>query len=528
MKWLSYIIIFSGLLSTTFSGEGNIKQPMETEITILHTNDFHGQYIPFYVEPGCATSQTGDPGGPSYSFEKKGMVGGFVYLATRINDIRQKKGKENTLLVDAGDAFCDDLLMNLTEGEAMINMMNQLGYEFMALGNHDFDYKYERTKELQELAEFPMRGINVVLKSTEKPVLGNPYRFFEKNGSKLVLVAAGYHNTPETTNPENVEELDFISAIDQIQEIIPQLKSQADIIVVVSHQGNKVDELMAEKIRDIDLIIGGHSHDATVKKINNTWVVQALSNAACLGETVLEIKNGKLADVQHKLHTLWNDEIEPNQEMERLIEELRAPHKKILEEIIGEAQEPICRNYSSESPFDKMAGEFLTEYTGSDIALLTGVGYGITIYPGEIRREQLFNLIPHSSKLVTVNLTGNQILNVLEQSAKNVQPDNPLDIVGGLVQTVNMEWTVDFNKDLFNRIGDVKIKGEPIRDDRTYSVATHSGILAGAHRYDAVSDGEDINETDLQINELVERKIKEKGKVTGSDTGQVTIINKNN
>jgi 5'-nucleotidase / UDP-sugar diphosphatase len=520
MRYLAFaIVLLTGL--GLFNRQADSK-----EITLLHTNDFHGQYMPFYVEPGCATSQTGDPGGPSYSFERKGMVGGFAYLAAKVNTIRQSKEKGNTLLVHTGDTFSDNLLMNLTKGEAMITMMNRLGYDFMSLGNHDFDYTFERTKELQEMAEFPMRGINVVLSSTGEPVFGEPYKIFEMNGVKTALVAVGYRNTAKTTDPKNVEELAFQDAINQLQKIISELKSQADIVVLVSHQGKEVDELTAEKIGDIDLIIGGHSHDKTIKRINNTWIVQALADAACLGEMVLEILNGKVIDVNYTLHTLWNDEIKPDPEIERLIEELRAPHKNTLEEVIGEALEPICRNYMAESPFDKMVGDYMVDSTGADIALLTGVGYGITIYPGEIQREQLYNLIPHSSKLVTLKLTGNQIVNVLEQSAKNVQPDDPAETVGGLVQTTNMSWTIDFNKEQFHRISDVKVKGKSIQEDKSYSVATHSGILAGAHRYDVVSEGKDITKIDLQINELVERKFKEEGKVKAPKPSQVTIIKK--
>ncbi|MFP5406578.1 MAG: metallophosphoesterase, partial [Gammaproteobacteria bacterium] len=117
-------------------------------VTLLYTNDFHGRYVPFAVEPGNATAQTGDPGRSPQSFEHAGRVGGFAALATAIERIRQARGPANVVLLHGGDTFSDDLLGNLTQGEAVIRLMNEVGYEFSALGNHDFDYGAQRTREL--------------------------------------------------------------------------------------------------------------------------------------------------------------------------------------------------------------------------------------------------------------------------------------------------------------------------------------------------------------------------------------------
>lgn len=229
-------------------------------LTILHANDFHGRYMPFEVAPGSATSQTGDPGGEnSFEFKHHGVVGGLAVMAAAVDSIRKKHGKENVLLVHAGDTYSDDLLGNITKGEAMVRLMNKLGFDFMAFGNHDFDYTLERTRELQEMANFPMRAANIIEKG--KPIFGDPVAIVEKAGIKVGLLALGYHNTPLTTNPENVKALKFINGIDVAQQYVDDLHKQADIVVVVSHQGTKADEMLLKKVNGIDVLIGGHSHD---------------------------------------------------------------------------------------------------------------------------------------------------------------------------------------------------------------------------------------------------------------------------
>ncbi len=117
----------------------NASGAVSGTFTILHTNDIHGRHRPFAVATGNATAQTGDPGRPASSFEHAGQVGGFAHLATAVARVRQQRGAANVLLLDGGDTFGDDMLANQTKGAAHIRLLNALGYQFMALGNHDYD-----------------------------------------------------------------------------------------------------------------------------------------------------------------------------------------------------------------------------------------------------------------------------------------------------------------------------------------------------------------------------------------------------
>lgn len=498
----------------------------DTEITLLHSNDPHGRYAPFDVEPGSATAQTGDPGREPSSFERAGKIGGMSRLVTAANAVRAQRGADRVLLVGGGDTFSDDLLANLTKGEAMIRLMNAAGYQFMALGNHDFDYGRERTRELQAMAQFSMRGANVLDENGE-PFLGDPAEIFTLGGIRLAVHGLGYHNTGETGNKKNFEGLRFVNGIDAIRDIIPRLRRQADAIVVVSHQGSSVDRELAKKAPGVDIIIGAHSHDviSPPEKIGNTWLVQAMSDSAALGELNLSFDSKRrLKNVAARMHMLWADEIKPDPRIEALIERLRAPHRARLEEVIATAGSRIARQYRSESPFDSLVGNILREHTGAEVGLMPGVGYGISLSPGPITREMLYTLLPHPSKIVTMELSGLQLLQTLEQSATNQRPKEALERVGGLIQTAGMRWTLDLTRPSGQRIRDVSINGEPLVPDRYYKVATHNGMSGGLHRYTQLKLGRNSITHDETVTDVVERAMRKMSVLQAPALGDVTVI----
>ena len=499
-------------------------QPMDS-FTILHTSDFHGRYDPIYVTSGNTTAQTGDAGKNYQEFNHSGMVGGMAYLATAIERIKKENGKEKVMLINSGDSFSDDLLGNITKGNAMIRLMNELGFQLMALGNHDFDYGVEQTRKLQELAEFPMRGANVLDSTTGEPFLGDPVVWMQMGDIRVGLLALGYHNTSLTGSPENVRGLKFTSGIEAAQSYIPKIRQQADVVIVLSHSGTKVDEEIARKVSGIDIIIGGHSHDKIdpPMKIKNTWMVQALSDGTMLGELKIIWQEGKIKDVQSDMHVLWNDSLKPDARISQLIEGIRAPYLQQLEEEITEITEPIGRQYKSESPFDHLAGELLRKETGAEIAMLPGVGYGVTLYPGPLTREALYRLMPHPSKLVTLMLTGTQISAILEQSATNNKPDDVLEGVGGLIQTSGLSWHINYDHPRGKRVSDIKVGQQPLNKNQIYSVVTHSGMLSGIHKYDTFKEGTEVVKHETEVSKILEKQLRLLKKVAAPKMGHIVL-----
>lgn len=501
-------------------------QSASGSFTILHTNDIHGRHRPFAVSPGNATAQTGDAGRSPSSFERAGQVGGFAHLATAVQRVRQERGAGNVLLLDGGDTFSDDLLANLTKGAANIRLMNALGYQFMALGNHDFDYGTARTRELQQLARFPMRGANVLEKATGQPFLGEPTQVFTVGGLRVGVLALAYHNTAQTGNPDNTQELTFGSGLEAARRYVPGLRARADVVVILSHQGTKVDELLAREVPGIDLIVGAHSHDriAPPRHIGNVWVVQALSDAAVLGQLTVQVKDGKVTSVEGIAPTLWTTEYPAESKIAQLVDSLRAPHKAQLEAVLATATGRIGRQYKSASPFDQLAGELLREATGAELAFLPGVGYGVSLEPGPITREMLYTLLPHPSKVVTLELTGAQVLELLEQTATNQNPGNDLARVGGLLQSSGLDWTGDLNQPTGQRVRGVQVNGQPLNPQRRYRVVTHNGMLSGIHRYTTFAKGQNIQKLDKGVTEVVEAGMRRRSTVAPPTLARVQVV----
>ena len=507
-------------VALTGCGSSTVRQ-----ITILHTNDMHGRHLPVRVEPGNATAQTGDPGRSEQDFGRRGMIGGFAHLAGAVETVRRDKGAENVLLVDGGDTFGDDLLGNITKGEAMIRLMNAVGYDLMALGNHDFDYGVDRTAELQRIAQFPMRGANV-LGSDRAPFGGTPYFIKEVAGVRLAILTLGYHNTDRTGSPKNVAGLTFTNGIEVARRTVPMLRQQADVIVVLSHQGSKVDREMAKQVGEIDLIIAAHSHDriSPPEQVNGVWIAQAMSDGTMLGQLTLSVDESGLVGVDGQMIELWNDQVKPDPKVERMIATLRAPHRDRLEAVLATANARIGRRYKSESPFDALAGEIMRETSGAEIAFLPGVGYGVTIEPGPITREQLYALLPHPSKMVTMTLTGQQVMEILEQSASNQKASDPMKGIGGLVQTSGLAFTVDLNRPEGRRVLNVLVGDRPLSPERSYKIVTNAGMREGIHNYASFARGRDVVEDPKSVTEIVEDGLRRQRTVGLPPLGRVRLI----
>jgi 5'-nucleotidase/UDP-sugar diphosphatase len=501
--------------------------------TILHTNDIHGDLSEFAVDTGDATSQTGDRGRTYQEYPRAGIIGGFARLATAVDRARTAHGAKNTILIDAGDTFGDGLLANLTRGEATIRMMNALGYSFMAFGNHDFEYTAERTRQLQTIATFPMRGANVIDNETHAPFLGDPTLIVTLDGIRVGFLALGYHNTDQTGNKENTRGLSFWNGADVARRYLPALRLRADVIVVLSHQGTTPDSVLAADVPGIDVIVGGHSHDfiSPPRRIansseNGTWIVQALSDASALGELTIIVAHGRATVVQGTVHELYSGDYPPEARFAAMLDSIRAPFRDTLQAVIATAAERLGRHYKSESPVDVLAAEILRRETNADVAFLPGLGFGVTIQPGPITREMVFGLFPHPTTVVHERLTGRQIVGVLEQSATNLRPVNEFDRVGGLIQTSGLRWRIDLTKPVGHRISDVYVGDHPISRDENarYCGVTNGGLLQGTHRQTIFAHGTDIVIDKRSFAITLEDALRKLGTIHAPTLGAVTLV----
>lgn len=477
--------------------------------TILHTNDLHGHLTAWRGWEGNLAGK---------------MVGGMDRMAAAVNKVRQEMGAENVVLLDAGDTLGDTMIASKTQGKAVIEVMNALDYTAMVIGNHEPDFSAPTLKERIAEARFPILAANITQKDSGQ-LFTKPYLIKEVRGTKLGILGLAYPSTPATTAKKNVSGLEFAEASAVAREFIPKLKSEgAQLIVVLSHLGLQADKKLAKEVTGIDVIVGGHSHNRmqTALQQGNTLIVQAGAHGSDLGRLNLEVRNGKVVAHEHSLITLDNAIVPSDPKIAALINNIYNPYLINLEEKIGRATAPIRRAQTiggqeagkrdQESPADSLFADLIRDKTKADVVILPGLGYGTAIPQGMISAAHLRNLIPHDSEIVTLQLTGLQIRDILEQSLENTYAEDPAKNVGGVVQVSGLRFKYKAERKHPQRIVDVRINNAKLDPQRTYKVATNSLLAEGGHNYTTFLQGKNKQHGATEY-EMVRQGMQRSGKV---------------
>ena len=487
---------------------GGAVQAKETNVlTILHTNDLHGHIRPWRGWEGELVGKT---------------IGGFDRIAAVVKKVRAET--PNILLLDAGDALGDTMIADLTQGRAIRELMNAVGYDVMSIGNHEPDFTASELREWIVGAKFLVLAANVTERMTGKHFT-TPYLVREIGGVKVGILGLAYPNTPLTTGKKNVEELEFGAAAEAAQCFVPEMKSTgAQIIIALTHLGLGADKKLAQSVPEIDVIVGGHSHNRMTEAltVGRTLIVHAGAHGSDVGRLDLTIDDGRIVGHQRRLITLDHVRVPADRATAELIEELEKPFRAQLDEVIGQADAVIPRAQTlagqearirdEVSPVDHLFADILREATGSDLALLPGVGYGIALPAGPVTAEHLRNLLPHEGKVVTMKLTGAQIREILEQALTNTFSNDPKSKVGGMIQTAGVRFAYNADANVGSRLGKVSIGNVSLDPASRYSVATNSMLAHGGHNYRTFFQGTHVIEHESQY-ETIKAAIKRRGRI---------------
>lgn len=448
----------------------------ERNIVILFTGDIHGHLESWQGWEGELKGRT---------------IGGFDRLASAVQAARNDAGPENVLLLDSGDALGDSFMASETKGMAVIEAMNAIGYDAISVGNHEPDFGAGRLKELMNAAAFPFVAANIRTDSGE--LLCKPFVMREFNGINVAVLGFGYPNTPLTTAKKNVEGLVFEDPRESVHTWTSKLRSAgADLIIALTHYGLSADLKLAKTAPNVDVIIGGHSHNRTREpvRVGKTIIMHAGAHCSDLGKLVLTFSGRTLAKARGELITLDHSTVPSHRATAGLIHRLTAPFDEQAKKIIATAEKPIIRAQTlaggeprqrdAQSPADSLFADIIRQETGSDIALLPGVGYGVAIPAAPITQGALRNLIPHESKVVKLTLTGEQIIEILQQSLKNTYSQDPSTKVGGMIQVSGLEFWYDPHAAVVQRC---TVGGKDLDPSGQYAVATNSMLAEGGHNY---------------------------------------------
>jgi len=400
------------------------------------------------------------------------QAGGYARIATIVKQIRDES-QGNCLFCDCGDTFHGTFPALETQGQAMIPILNSLGLDAMTA---HWEFAYGPTVFKRRLAElnYPMLANNVYDKETKKPVFQS-YVVKEIGGLRIGLTGIASNIVDKTMPPSYSEGIYFSLGKDELPPIIDllRIKEKVDLIVLISHLGFTQDMKLLSEVHGIDVCLSGHTHNRLYKPVLNgkTIVIQSGCHGSFLGRLDLEVVEGQIVDYQHRLIEV-EAVIQPDPIVAELVKNALAPYKNELAEIVGETATALNRGTTMETTMDNFLLQALIESTDAQLAFSNGWRYGAPIVPGQITLNDLYNMIPMNPSVSTVELTGEEIKEMLEENLERTFSCDPYNQMGGYVKRclgLNVYFKIENPSG--NRIQKLFVGNEEIQADKYYSAA---------------------------------------------------------
>ena len=466
-----FIVIFASILSITIYSQDNVR-----EITILHWNDFHAHNLPQKAARKDSTGKT-----------HKYYYGGTSNMLGYIEKLRTKK----TLVLNAGDDFQGTPISNFTKGKSQIELLNLYNLNAFVLGNHEFDYGQFALDSALQLAHFDFLSSNVYFKP-KYSTFGKPYLIKNINGVKIGIIGLSPPDLEALSLPSNINEVVMLNTDSVIQSGIDQLKKEkCNLIILLTHEGVDNDKLLAEKFyKDVDVIVGGHSHTPLFEPINDDGVivVQAGAYSKWLGELDLKIDIDKDTVVKYygKLIETVMDSSIYDKPAEEKVEKMEASVNKQLGQVIGKLETEWKASHFSESNLGDFETDAFREKSGSDIAFINGGGLRKSLGKGDISLRDIWEINPFGNELNTFSINGKTLKILLNNYTflrlKGDEEQKPLDFL----DCSGLTYSYDSRKypaDKDNLIIDAKVDGKDIDDNKMYSIITNNFVTEQFKRF---------------------------------------------
>jgi sulfur-oxidizing protein SoxB len=409
-----------------------------------------------------------------------GRVGGFAHLATLVKQL--KASRPGALLLDGGDTWQGSATALWTDAQDMVDAAKLLGVDIMT-GHWEFTYGMERVKAIVEKdfkGAIDFVAQNVKTNDFGDPVFA-PYTMRTINGVPCAIVGQAFPYTPIANPRYLVADWTFGIQDDNLQKVVDEARAKgAQVVVVLSHNGMDVDLKMASRVRGVDAIFGGHTHDGVPVAVpvanagGKTLVTNAGSNGKFLGVMDFDVKGGKVADFRYRLLPVFANQLTADPEMDALITKVRAPYEAKLSEKLAVSDALLYRRGNFNGSWDQLICDALIDVQGAQIAFSPGFRWGTSLLPGDtITRELMMDQLAITYPYATVGeLTGEAIKTVLEDVADNLfNPDPYYQQGGDMVRVGGLGYTCDPAGRMGGRISDLRLAGKPIEADKKYKVA---------------------------------------------------------
>lgn len=491
---LSALVILAGC-----AGFSSGPQKDKTyHLTILHTNDHHGRFW-----------QNGDG---EY---------GMAARKTLIDQIRKEVAASGgySLLLDGGDVNTGVPESDLQDAVPDFRGMNLLGYDAMAVGNHEFDKPVATLKMQRGLLKFPMLAANIY---EDGKRMFDPYKVFSFDGLRVGVMGLTTEDTRRMVSPDNIRNIQFRTAIDEARTVVPELRGKADIVIAATHMGHYEngnhgtqapgDVLMARAVKGIDLIVGGHTQNPVCMKAENVvdtayvpgtdcrpdrqngaWIVQAHEWGKYVGRADFTYRNGEFKLVKYALIPVnlmksvrgadgkttkvpYTVAIPPNQEMLALLKPYQDFGQQKLSAEIGssdgrlEGDRAVVR--SKPASMAILIGRALMERTKADFSVINSGGVRDSLPAGKLTYKDVLKVQPFGNTTSVVDLTGTEVMSYLNAVAK-MTPGS-----GGFAQFTGVELEI-----VGGNVTRARIGGAPVDMARTYRMVINNFIAQGGDGY---------------------------------------------
>ncbi|MEJ6403581.1 bifunctional metallophosphatase/5'-nucleotidase [Yoonia sp. 2307UL14-13] len=463
----------------------------EYTLHIIHINDLHSRIEPINRFDSTCNAEDNAAGE---------CFGGYARVITKINELRAELAGENVIVLDAGDQYQGSLMYTTYKGDVEAEFAEIVGFDAMAVGNHEFDDGDEGLRKLTDNVSFPVISGNIDV--SQSNVLAGQvenHTVLEVGGEKIGIVSALAVDTVETSSPSGT--VVFTDEAESLTADVATLEGEGvNKIIALTHVGVNRDMAIAESVEGLDAVVGGHSHTlfsnteegamAYPTMVGDVPVVQAYAYSKYVGHLVLEFDDeGNVTSATGDTILLDASVAEDEAAVAR-IAELAGPIDEMKNRVVAEAAEAIegdrsvCR--AMECPMGNLVADAMLDRVkdqGIQIAIQNGGGLRASIDSGEITMGEVLTVLPFQNTLSTFEVTGEAIVAALENGVGQIE-----DGAGRFPQVAGMSFTVDAAAEPGSRVSDVMVGGEPIDVAATYGVVSNNYVRNGGDGYAMFED----------------------------------------
>ena len=464
------------------------KQPVASPtapadvVTLIFTNDLESAYDPI----------------PAYWRDDIERIGGVAELTSLVKRIRAEQ--PNVFFFDSGDIYTGTL-SKLTQGELAFELMLTMGYDAMAIGNHEFEYGWHKFAEQKHRASFPVLGANLFYKNTDIPY-AQPYTVIERDGIRLGVIGILGQDAGTALIPSNIAGVDVRDPIPVVARYVAELRDSVDLIVLLTHQGKTApmqtddegrpdvqrdidaDIRLAGSVEGIDVLLGGHADAGTREPVvhprTGTLIMQTYGQGQHLGYLQLRLDRGRarVASFDGRLIDIDSDSLTADSAIAAKLERYRSRFPEVYE-TVGRTTDRINRQYNLESDLGNLYADILREFAEAEIGLMPSGALRKDLPKGEIAKIDLLDSFPFTDRVAVMELSGATLRAIIEQG---------LSLERGILQVSGLDVSYDADAPEMQRINDVRVGNESLVDDRIYRVATIEILAQGGDAYERAKE----------------------------------------